>query len=52
MPSLNPEAVPDEIREILDRLVAENIDPLALAIAAWNASWENTQGVHHAPGDV
>lgn len=52
MPALNPEAIPEDIRVVLDRLVAENSDPLALAIAAWNASWEDTQGVRDASGDV
>ena len=52
MPSLNPEAVPEDIQVVLDRLVAVHADPLALAIAAWNASWDNTQGAKDVEGDV
>ncbi len=52
MPALNPEAIPDDVREILDRLIAENTDPFELAVAAWNASWNDTQGAKHVPGDV
>lgn len=44
MPSINPEAIPEEIQAVLDKLVAENADPLALAIEAWNASARYEQG--------
>lgn len=44
MPSLNPEAIPEELVLLFELLVAENPDPMALALAAWNASARYEQG--------
>ena len=44
MPTINPDALPDEIYRVLEKLVAENADPLTLAIEAWNASARYEQG--------
>ena len=49
MSSINPDAIPPEIRIWLEALVAQNADPLALAIAAWNASAEYEQGARYDP---
>jgi len=44
MPSLNPEALPEELVPMFELLIAENPDPMSLAIAAWNASARYEQG--------
>ena len=49
MPSINPDALPPEILAWLEALVAENADPLALAVAAWNASAAYEQGERYDP---
>jgi hypothetical protein len=48
MASLNPEALPEDMVELLTRVIEENPDPWLLAVAVWNLSWDATQGVSHA----
>jgi hypothetical protein len=44
MPTLNPEALPEELLPLFELLIAENPDPMALALAAWNACARYEQG--------
>lgn len=44
MPSLNPEAIPEELVPLFEQLIAENPEPMALALAAWNACARYEQG--------
>lgn len=44
MPTLNPEALPEELVPLFELLIAENAEPMALALAAWNASARYEQG--------
>jgi hypothetical protein len=44
MPTLNPEALPEELLPLFELLIAENTDPMALALAAWNACARYEQG--------
>jgi hypothetical protein len=44
MPSINPDAIPEEIHAVLVKLVEDHADPLTLAIEAWNASARYEQG--------
>lgn len=51
MASLNIDDLPDDTRALLDRVIAENPDPLTLAVVVWNMSWDATQGAPHAANE-
>lgn len=44
MPTVNPLDLPPDIAEMLQELCGRYSDPMELAVACWNASFEYTQG--------